>query len=44
MAVTTLDSELLSQFRDPATKESAYTGIIKKIPGKALLACAPDGG
>ena len=34
MAVTTLDSELLSQFRDPATKESAYTNIIKKYQEK----------
>ena len=30
MAVTTHDSELLSQFRDPATKEKAFTSIIKK--------------
>ena len=30
MAVTTQDSELLSQFRDPATKEKAYTAIIRK--------------
>jgi RNA polymerase sigma factor (sigma-70 family) len=30
MAVTTQDSELLMQFRDPATKESAYTTLIKK--------------
>jgi RNA polymerase sigma factor (sigma-70 family) len=30
MAVTTQDSELLLQFRDPATKEKAYTAIIRK--------------
>ena len=30
MAVTTQDSELLMQFRDPATKESAYTALIRK--------------
>ncbi len=30
MAVTTQDSELLVQFRDPATKEKAYTSIIRK--------------
>ncbi len=34
MAVTTQDSELLVQFRDPATKESAYTSIIKKYQEK----------
>jgi RNA polymerase sigma factor (sigma-70 family) len=30
MAVTTQDTELLSLFRDPATKEKAFTDIIKK--------------
>src|SRR5882724_11821797 len=30
MAVTTNDTELLSQFRDPETKEKAFTSIIKK--------------
>jgi len=30
MAVTTHDTELLSQFRDPETKEKAFTSIIKK--------------
>ena len=30
MAVTTQDAELLLQFRDPATKEKAYTAIIRK--------------
>jgi RNA polymerase sigma-70 factor (ECF subfamily) len=30
MSVTMQDSELLIQFRDPATKEKAYTAIIKK--------------
>src|SRR6185436_15387354 len=30
MAVTTQDSELLIQFRDPATKEKAYTSLIRK--------------
>ncbi|MBO9636287.1 MAG: sigma-70 family RNA polymerase sigma factor [Chitinophagaceae bacterium] len=30
MAVTTQDSELLIQFRNPSTKESAFTAIIKK--------------
>ena len=34
MAVTTQDSELLVQFRDPATKESAYTSIIRKYQEK----------
>src|SRR5687767_2116186 len=30
MAVTTQDAELLLQFRDPATKEKAYTAIVRK--------------
>jgi RNA polymerase sigma-70 factor (ECF subfamily) len=30
MSVTMQDSELLMQFRDPATKERAYTALIKK--------------
>src|SRR5438034_11455622 len=30
MSVTMQDSELLIQFRDPATKEKAYTAIIRK--------------
>src|ERR1051325_6908715 len=30
MSVTLQDSELLIQFRDPATKEKAYTAIIRK--------------
>src|ERR1041385_769171 len=30
MSVTMQDSELLMQFRDPATKERAYTAIIRK--------------
>lgn len=30
MAVTTQDSELLTLFRNPSTKESAFTAIIKK--------------
>lgn len=34
MAVTTQDSELLVLFRDPATKESAYTAIIRKYQEK----------
>ena len=34
MAVTTHDSELLIQFRDPATKEKAYTQIIRKYQEK----------
>ena len=34
MAVTSQDSELLAQFRDPATKESAYTAIIRKYQEK----------
>src|ERR1044071_8592907 len=34
MAVTTQDSELLVRFRDPATKESAYTSIIRKYQEK----------
>ena len=34
MAVTIQDSELLVQFRNPATKEKAYTAIIKKYQEK----------
>ncbi|MGB8191022.1 MAG: sigma-70 family RNA polymerase sigma factor [Chitinophagaceae bacterium] len=34
MAVTTQDSELLLQFRNPATKEQAFTAIIKKYQEK----------
>jgi RNA polymerase sigma-70 factor (ECF subfamily) len=34
MAVTIHDSELLVLFRDPATKESAYTSIIRKYQEK----------
>ena len=34
MAVTTHDSELLIQFRDPATKEKGYTTIIRKYQEK----------
>lgn len=34
MAVTTQDSELLLQFRNPATKEQAFTSIIKKYQEK----------
>src|ERR1700753_3326984 len=34
MAVTTSDTELLIQFRDPATKEKAYTTIIRKYQEK----------
>lgn len=34
MAVTTQDSELLVRFRDPATKESAYTSIVRKYQEK----------
>jgi RNA polymerase sigma-70 factor, ECF subfamily len=34
MAVTLSDSELLVQFRDPATREAAYTTIIKKYQEK----------
>jgi RNA polymerase sigma-70 factor (ECF subfamily) len=34
MAVTIQDSELLIQFRNPATKESAYTAIIRKYQEK----------
>jgi DNA-directed RNA polymerase specialized sigma subunit, sigma24 homolog len=30
MAVTTQDAELLLQFRNPATKEKAYTAIMQK--------------
>ena len=40
---TTSDSELLVQFRNPITKEKAYT-YHKKIPGKIILAYAPHGG
>src|SRR6201994_1318534 len=34
MGVTIQDTELLIQFRDPATKESAFTSIIKKYQEK----------
>lgn len=34
MAVTTQDSELLLQFRNPDTKEQAFTAIIKKYQEK----------
>lgn len=34
MAVTTSDSELLLQFRNPATREQGYTAIIKKYQEK----------
>jgi RNA polymerase sigma factor (sigma-70 family) len=34
MAVTTTDSELLFQFRNPDTRERAYTAIIKKYQEK----------
>jgi RNA polymerase sigma factor (sigma-70 family) len=34
MSVTTSDSELLVQFRDPVTRERAYTSIIRKYQEK----------
>jgi RNA polymerase sigma factor (sigma-70 family) len=34
MAVTTTDTELLIQFRDPVTKEKAFTSIVKKYQEK----------
>src|SRR6266481_5998192 len=34
MSVTMHDSELLIQFRNPATKEKAYTSIIRKYQEK----------
>jgi RNA polymerase sigma factor (sigma-70 family) len=34
MAITQTDTELLVQFRDPATKERAFTSIIKKYQEK----------
>lgn len=34
MPVAVIDSELLARFRDPATKESAFTAIIKKYQEK----------
>ncbi|MBS1669628.1 MAG: sigma-70 family RNA polymerase sigma factor [Bacteroidetes bacterium] len=34
MAVTATDTELLVQFREPATKEKAFTSIIKKYQEK----------
>ena len=34
MAVTLQDSELLVQFRNPATKEAAYTSLIRKYQEK----------
>src|SRR5580698_79350 len=34
MAVTTTDAELLIQFRDPGTREKAFTSIIKKYQEK----------
>ncbi len=42
MSVTMLDSELLMQFRDPATKEKAYTAIIRKYQWTTVLAHSPD--
>lgn len=34
MPVAVIDSELLARFRDPATKESAFTAIVKKYQEK----------
>ena len=34
MSVTTSDSELLAQFRNPDTKERAYTALIRKYQEK----------
>src|SRR5580700_3840932 len=34
MTITTTDTELLIQFRDPVTKEKAFTAIIKKYQEK----------
>jgi RNA polymerase sigma-70 factor, ECF subfamily len=34
MAITTTDTELLIQFRDPVTKEKAFTAIVKKYQEK----------
>lgn len=34
MAVAVIDSELLERFRDPATKEAAFTAIVKKYQEK----------
>jgi RNA polymerase sigma-70 factor (ECF subfamily) len=34
MAVTTQDTELLMQFRNPATKEPAYTALVRKYQEK----------
>src|SRR5215213_153335 len=34
MAITTSDSELLFEFRNPETRERAYTAIIKKYQEK----------
>ena len=34
MSITTTDTELLIQFRDPVTKEKAFTAIIKKYQEK----------
>jgi RNA polymerase sigma factor (sigma-70 family) len=34
MAVTTSDTELLIQFRDPVTREKAFTAIVKKYQEK----------
>src|ERR1700689_3937130 len=34
MAMTTSDTDLLIQFRDPGTKEKAFTAIIKKYQEK----------
>ncbi len=34
MGVTIQDTELLLQFRDPATREKAFTAIIKKYQEK----------
>jgi hypothetical protein len=43
MGVTIQDTELLLQFRDPETKEKAFHGYYKEIPGKAVLAYPADG-
>ena len=37
------DQELLELFKNAATKEQAFTDIIKKIPGKIVLAHPQDG-
>jgi hypothetical protein len=44
MAEHSDDKELLFQFKNEATREAAFTRIIKKYQEKLILAYPPDGG